>query len=281
MSLPTPEALIEELTQLRREVSAAAEAHVDAAIEAVRDPASPGLAGPTPPPSLSVQGLAARIDHTQLRPEATEKDIEWACREALEHRFAAVCIAPVHVPLASELLENSGVRVCTVVGFPHGANHSSTKAHEAQQAIRDGAMELDMVLSIGELRSGCVADVERDIAAVVEVAQRAQESGRNVIVKVILETALLTDAEKAVACIAAKRAGADYVKTSTGFAGGGATLSDVSLMRQVVGEAMGVKASGGVGTAEDAEAMLAHGATRIGASGSVGIVTGATATTDY
>jgi len=281
MSLPTPQALIDDLTQLRSEVSAAAETHVDAAIDAVRDPASPGLAGPTPPPSLSVQGLAARIDHTQLRPEATESDIETVCREALEHRFAAVCIAPVHVPLASELLDKAGISVCTVIGFPHGANHSSTKAHEAQQAIQDGAVELDMVLSIGELRSGCVADVERDIAAVVEVAQRAQESGRDVIVKVILETALLTDAEKAVACIAAKRAGADYVKTSTGFAGGGATLADVALMRQVVGDAMGVKASGGVGTAEEVEAMMAHGATRIGASGSVGIVTRAAATTDY
>lgn len=281
MPLPTPEALIDDLKQLRSEVSAAAEAHVDAAIDAVRKPASPGLAGPTPSPSLSVQGLAARIDHTQLRPDATDTDIETTCREALEHRFAAVCIAPVHVPLASELLEDSGISVCTVIGFPHGANHSSTKAYEARQAIRDGAVELDMVLSIGELRSGCVADVERDIAAVVEVAQRAQESGRDVIVKVILETVLLTDAEKAVACVAAKQAGADYVKTSTGFAGGGATLADVALMRQVVGETMGVKASGGVGTAEEAEAMMAHGATRIGASGSVGIVTGATATTDY
>ncbi|HHP7238596.1 deoxyribose-phosphate aldolase [Longibacter sp.] len=281
MALPSPETLIDELNALRADVSAAGERHIDAAVAALETPASPGLAGPEPAPSLSVQGLAARIDHTQLRPEATDADIEATCHEAIDHQFASVCIAPSNVPLANELLDGSGVAVCTVIGFPHGANQPSTKAHEARQAIQDGATELDMVLNIGALRSGAVADVEHDIAEVVAVAQRAKESGRTVLVKVILETALLTDAQKAVACVAAKQAGADFVKTSTGFADGGATLRDVALMRQIVGPALGVKASGGVRTSDDVEAMMAHGATRIGASGSVGIVTGATTEASY
>ncbi|PEN14043.1 deoxyribose-phosphate aldolase [Longibacter salinarum] len=281
MALPSPDAVIDELNDLRSSVSKAGEVHVDAAIAALQSPASPGLAGPEPQPSLSVKGLAARIDHTQLRPEATDADIEAVSHEAIEHAFASVCVAPTYVPLVNELLEDSGVAVCTVIGFPHGANRPSTKAHEAMQAIRDGAVELDMVLNIGALRSGAVADVEQDIAEVVNVARRARDGGRDVIVKVILETALLSDAEKAVACIAAKQAGADFVKTSTGFADGGATLRDVALMRQVVGPDMGVKASGGVRSADDVEAMMAHGATRIGASGSVAIVTGAKTEASY
>lgn len=281
MSLPDPDALLNELKTLRSTVSRAGEAYIDAATDAMSTPVSPGLAGPVPAPSLSVQGLAARIDHTQLHPDATDTDIEAVCREAREHQFASVCISPSRVPLASELLDGTGVAVCTVIGFPHGANQPSTKAHEANQAISDGATELDMVLNIGALLSGAIADVEHDIASVVSVAQQVQSRNTQILVKVILETALLTDAHKAVACIAAKRAGADFVKTSTGFADGGATLPDVALMRQIVGESMGVKASGGVRTASDVEAMMAHGATRIGASGSVGIVTGVEASTKY
>jgi deoxyribose-phosphate aldolase len=281
MALPSPDALIADLQSFRNHVSSAGERHVDAAVQALESPSSPGLAGPEPEPSLSVRGLAARIDHTQLRPEATDADIEAVCNEALEHQFASVCIAPSYVSLAAELLDASGVDVCTVIGFPHGANKPSTKAHEARQAIEDGALELDMVLNIGALRSGAIADVEHDIAEVVSMARRATDTGGTVRVKVILETALLSDAQKAVACIAAKQAGADFVKTSTGFAGGGATLADVALMRQVVGPNMGVKASGGVRTAEDVQAMMAHGATRIGASGSVGIVTGVKTETSY
>ena len=281
MSLPDPDALIDKLKTLRATVSRAGEAYIDAATKAIAEPVSPGLAGPVPAPSLSAQELAARIDHTQLRPEATDTDIETVCREAREHQFASVCIAPSRVPLASELLDGTSVAVCTVIGFPHGANQPSTKAHEAKQAISDGATELDMVLNIGALLSGAIADVEHDIASVVSVAQQVQSRSTRILVKVILETALLPDAHKAVACIAAKQAGADFVKTSTGFADGGATLQDVALMRQVVGESMGVKASGGVRTASDVEAMMAHGATRIGASGSVGIVTGVEASTEY
>lgn len=281
MALPSPDALIADLQSFRNNVSSAGERHVDAAVRALESPSSPGLAGPEPEPSLSVQGLAARIDHTQLRPEATDADIEAVCNEALEHQFASVCIAPSYVSLASELLDGSGVDVCTVIGFPHGANKPSTKGHEARQAIEDGALELDMVLNIGALKSGAIADVEHDIAEVVSMARRATDTGGAVRVKVILETALLSDAQKAVACIAAKQAGADFVKTSTGFAGGGATLADVALMRQIVGPSMGVKASGGVRTAEDVQAMMAHGATRIGASGSVGIVTGVKTETSY
>ena len=281
MSLPSPDVVADELSTLRTSVSRAGEEYIDAALKAVSSPASPGLAGPTPEPTLSVQGLAARIDHTQLRPEATDADIEAVCKEAREHQFASACIAPSFVPLASELLGETGVAVCTVIGFPHGANQPETKAFEAEQAIQDGAVELDMVLNIGALRSGAIADVEHDIASVVNVAQQVRSTGSRILVKVILETALLTDAQKAVACVAAQRAGADFVKTSTGFADGGATLRDVALMRQVVGDSMGMKASGGVRTASDVQAMLAHGATRIGASGSVGIVTGAEASAGY
>ena len=281
MSLPDPDVLLNELKTLRSTVSRAGEGYIDAATDAVSTPVSPGLAGPVSAPSLSVQGLAARIDHTQLHPDATDADIETVCQEAREHQFASVCISPSRVPLASELLDGTGVAVCTVIGFPHGANQPSTKAHEANQAISDGATELDMVLNIGALLSGAIADVEHDIASVVSVAQQVQSQNTQILVKVILETALLTDAHKAVACTVAKRAGADFVKTSTGFGDGGATLRDVALMRQIVGESMGVKASGGVRTASDVEAMMAHGATRIGASGSVGIVTGVGASTEY
>jgi deoxyribose-phosphate aldolase len=182
------------------------------------------------------------------------------------------------VLLASELLRGSPVAVCTVLGFPLGATATPVKALEAEQAIRDGASELDMVLNIGWLRSKRYDAVEADVRAVVEVARKAP---RRVLTKVILETALLDDPEKIVACVLAQNAGADFVKTSTGFSKGGATAADVALMRRVVGARMGVKASGGVRSRQDAEAMIAHGATRIGASASVEIVKGLTGSGSY
>lgn len=251
---------------------------VDDALDVLSEPARPGLGGPGEVPDLSADEVAALIDHTQLRPEATEADVLRACEEAREHTFASVCIAPCHVARAAEALAGTDVAVCTVIGFPHGANRTSTKVHEARLAIGDGAREIDMVLNVGALRSGRFADVEADVQAVVNAAREASEE---VVVKVILETALLTDGEKAVACAAVRRAGADFAKTSTGFASGGATTDDVALMRQVVGPDLGVKASGGVGSVEDVRSMVAHGATRIGASGSVGIMEGTHTGTGY
>ncbi|WP_054685897.1 deoxyribose-phosphate aldolase, partial [Rhodothermus marinus] len=196
---------------------------------------------------MTPQELARLIDHTALKPDTTEARIRTLCEEARRYGFAAVCVNPCYVPLAAELLRGSEVAVCTVVGFPLGANRTAIKAAEAEQAIRDGAAELDMVLNIGFLKSGRLQEVLEDIRAVVDVARAARPpAGRDrILVKVILETALLTDAEKETACRLALEAGADFVKTSTGFAGGGATVEDVALMRRVVGDRMGVKASGG------------------------------------
>jgi len=212
--------------------------------------------------------LARMIDHTLLAPTATRADIEALCHEAHENCFASVCVNPWWVPLASEKLAESPVRVCTVVGFPLGANRSETKVYEALRAVEDGAVELDMVLNAGALRSGEYSAVERDIAGVVEAGR-----GR-AIVKVILETGHLTDEEKVKACVLARRAGAHFVKTSTGFGKGGATEADVRLMRRVVGPAIGVKASGGVKDQPTALRMIEAGATRIGASAGVRIVHG-------
>lgn len=253
--------------------------YVRDAVGRLRAPRQPGLGGPTAEPELDAASLAALIDHTQLRPDAAETDIRRLCTEAREYEFASVCVHPNYVTLAREQLADTDVAVCTVIGFPHGANATATKAFEAKHAVRDGATEVDMVLPVGRLKSGRIAAVESDIRAVVDAAQ-AVPTG-SVTVKVILETALLTDAEKAVACVAAHRAEADFVKTSTGFADGGATLRDVALMRQVVGEALGVKASGGVGSAEDVRQMVAHGATRIGASGGVAIMKGLHSPSSY
>jgi deoxyribose-phosphate aldolase len=222
--------------------------------------------------------LARLIDHTALKPETSEADIRTLCDEARRYCFASVCVNPCYVLLASELLRGSPVAVCTVLGFPLGATATPVKALEAEQAIRDGASELDMVLNIGWLRSKRYDAVEADVRAVVEVARKAP---RRVLTKVILETALLDDPEKIVACVLAQNAGADFVKTSTGFSKGGATAADVALMRRVVGARMGVKASGGVRSRQDAEAMIAHGATRIGASASVEIVKGLTGSGSY
>ena len=211
--------------------------------------------------SASARDWAGFVDHTLLKPEASEADIRKLCEEAAQYGFASVCVNPSWVRAASCHLRGSGVPVCTVIGFPLGANVADVKAYEARRAILDGAREVDMVLNIGALKSGDDCAAEQDIRSVVEAAH---EFG--VLVKVIIEAALLTDDEKVRACLAAKRAGADFVKTSTGFAKGGATVADVALMRQTVGSGMGVKASGGVKGISDARAMLEAGATRIGAS---------------
>lgn len=211
--------------------------------------------------------LARMIDHTMLKPEATMAEIEKLCDEARKYRFASVCINPGYVSLCAKLLRNTDVKVCTVIGFPLGATLTAVKAFETEHAIRDGAGEVDMVINVGMLKSKQYEYVENDIFAVVSTAKRYR-----VLTKVIIESCLLTDEEKVKACVLAKRAGADFVKTSTGFSKGGATVGDIALMRRVVGSAMGVKASGGVRSREDALAMVAHGADRIGASASVKIV---------
>jgi deoxyribose-phosphate aldolase len=211
--------------------------------------------------------VAAMIDHTLLKPDATRQDIEALCREAAEYKFASVCVNPTWVATCARLLQGTGVRVCSVVGFPLGAATCDVKHYETRRAIFDGATEVDMVINIGALKSGDVRLVERDIEA---VTNPCRESG--VVSKVIIEAALLTDDEKITASTLAKAAGADFVKTSTGFAAGGATAADVALMRRVVGEEMGVKAAGGVRDLEGLKAMVAAGATRIGASAGVRIV---------
>lgn len=213
--------------------------------------------------------LAGLIDHTLLKPDATADQIAQLCYEAKKYHFASVCVNPTHVSLCAELLKDSPVKVCTVIGFPLGASAPEVKAFEAQTAIKDGANEIDMVLNIGALKAGDLILAARDIHEVVRVGHQAGD-----IVKVIIETALLTDEEKVTACLLAKEAGADFVKTSTGFSGGGATVEDVSLMRRVVGPDMGVKAAGGVHDFEDAQNMVKAGATRIGASAGVKIVQG-------
>jgi deoxyribose-phosphate aldolase len=210
--------------------------------------------------------LAPFIDHTLLKPDATKDQVEALCREARENCFASVCLNGVWVSSARELLRGSGVLVCTVVGFPLGAMHPDAKAYETRRAVLDGAQEVDMVIEVGALKSGEYRLVERDIRGVVEAA------GRRAGVKVIIEAALLTRDEKVKACTLAKAAGADFVKTSTGFAASGATVDDVRLMREAVGESMGVKAAGGIRDSETALAMIEAGATRIGASASVAIV---------
>jgi deoxyribose-phosphate aldolase len=212
-------------------------------------------------------GVAGMIDHTLLKPEATRTDIEKLCREAAQFHFATVCVNPGWVALAANLLRGSGVGVCSVVGFPLGATTADVKHYETRRAIFDGATEIDMVINIGALKSGDLQTVERDIAAVVAPCREA-----TVISKVILEVVLLNDDEKIAACTLAKAAGADFVKTSTGFASGGATAHDVALMRRVVGAEMGVKAAGGVRDYEGLKAMVAAGATRVGASAGVKIV---------
>ena len=214
--------------------------------------------------------LNRMIDHTILKPEATEAAVQKIIDEAKEYNFFSVCINPCWVAFASEQLADTDVAVCTVIGFPLGANTPEVKAYEAADAIKNGANEVDMVINIGALKSQQYEYVRQDIQGVVDAAKG------KALVKVIIETALLTDEEKVKACELAKEAGADFVKTSTGFSTGGAKVADIRLMRETVGPDMGVKASGGVHNAEEALAMIEAGATRIGASTGVAIVSGAT-----
>jgi deoxyribose-phosphate aldolase len=213
------------------------------------------------------RGLAAMIDHTLLKPDATPDQIAQLCYEARKHSFASVCVNPTHVKLCAQLLKGSPVKVCTVIGFPLGATPPEVKAFEAQQAIDEGAGEIDMVINIGAIKSKDYEAAARDVRAVVRAAH-----AKGAIVKVIIEAALLSDEEKVAACLIAKEAGADFVKTSTGFGPGGATAADVALMRKVVGPGMGVKAAGGIRNLLDAQKMIEAGADRIGASAGVKIV---------
>ncbi|GAB6117469.1 deoxyribose-phosphate aldolase [Thermoanaerobacter brockii subsp. lactiethylicus] len=211
--------------------------------------------------------IAKMIDHTLLKPNATKSEIEKLCSEAKEYGFASVCINPCFVDLAYSMLKNTNVKVCTVIGFPLGANTIESKVFEAVDAVKRGATEIDMVLNVSMLKSGDYDYVKKEIEEVV----KAVKSHGDIVVKVILETCYLTDEEKIKACQLTQEAGADFVKTSTGFGPGGATVEDVKLMRQTVGENFGVKASGCVRTAEDAKAMIEAGANRIGASAGVKI----------
>jgi len=215
--------------------------------------------------------LARFIDHTLLKPDTTPQEIDSLCEEARDYRFAAVCVNPVWVKRAKQNLRGTDVKVASVVGFPLGANATDVKVLETRRALRDGAREIDMVLNVGALKAGDQDFVRTDIA---RVAEACREVGA--VCKVILETVLLTDEEKVIACRLAQQARADYVKTSTGFGGGGATEFDVALMRETVGPGLGVKASGGIKTTEDAKEMIAAGATRIGASAGISIVGGQT-----
>lgn len=219
--------------------------------------------------------LASMIDHTILKPDAKEEDIRKLCEEAIEYGFATVCVNPCYVPMAKHLLQDSNVGITTVIGFPLGANTITTKTTEAEEAIENGATEVDMVINIGALKDKKYDYIRDEIKAVVHTVNK------RAVVKVIIETSLLTDEEKEKACLLAKEAGADFVKTSTGFSGGGATKEDIELMRRTVGDTMGVKASGGVRTRQDAEALVKAGATRIGASASVAIIKGEKSSSSY
>jgi len=217
---------------------------------------------------MTRESIARMIDHTLLKPDASQAQIARICAEAREYSFASVCVNPGYVRQCAEALAGSPVKVCTVIGFPLGATTSAAKAFEARDAVENGAREVDMVVNVGRIKSGAWDDVESDIRAVVEAVR-----GR-ALTKVIIETCLLTDEEKVRACQAAKAAGADFVKTSTGFSTGGATVADIALMRRTVGPDMGVKASGGIHNAAEALAMIEAGATRIGASAGIAIVNG-------
>ncbi|ADU29856.1 deoxyribose-phosphate aldolase [Evansella cellulosilytica] len=224
---------------------------------------------------MTTTNLAALIDHTLLKPDATKDQIITLANEAEEYNFASVCVNPTWVPTAFAVLKDTQVKVCTVIGFPLGASTSEVKALETKNAIENGATEVDMVINIGELKESNDEYVHNDIKAVVEAAQN------KALTKVIIETSLLTDEEKVRACEIAVKAGADYVKTSTGFSGGGATVDDITLMRKTVGPNIGVKASGGVRDRETAVAMVEAGATRIGASAGIAIVRGEKGTETY
>lgn len=213
------------------------------------------------------KSLAKTIDHTLLKPDATADKIAQLCFEAKKYGFASVCVNPSYVKLCADLLKDTDVKVCTVIGFPLGATSTEVKAFETKNALENGATEIDMVINIGALKAGDNKLVARDIREVVKAAHSA-----GALVKVIIETALLTDEEKTIACLLAKEAGADFVKTSTGFSSGGATVHDIALMRRAVGPDIGVKAAGGIHSHEEAEQMIAAGATRIGASAGIKII---------
>ncbi len=218
---------------------------------------------------INKKSVAGIIDHTLLKPNASKEQIEKICQEAKDYAFASVCVNPCYVQQCAESLKDSKVNVCTVIGFPLGANTLETKAFETKDAIAKGADEVDMVINVGALKSGDWEYVKKDIQAVVEAAN-------GTLVKVIIETCLLTDEEKTKVCVLAKEAGADFVKTSTGFSTGGATPHDVAIMRAAVGPEMGVKASGGIHTSEEAIACINAGATRLGVSAGIAVVNGLT-----
>lgn len=222
-----------------------------------------------------IKNLAKYIDHTQLKPDTTKEKIDQIVNEAKEYEFASVCVNPYWVSYCYDKLKTTSVKVCTVIGFPLGATTTAIKVNETKQAIKDGATEVDMVINVGALKSGDDETVKADIEAVVRAAEE------KALTKVIIETSLLTKDEKIRACKLAKQAGADYVKTSTGFSGGGATVEDIRLMREVVGPDMGVKASGGVRDLPTTKAMIKAGATRIGASAGVSIIKGEKGETSY
>ncbi|QPM67413.1 Deoxyribose-phosphate aldolase [Atribacter laminatus] len=216
----------------------------------------------------SPMDLAPYIDHTLLKPDAKQSQIDQLCQEAIQYHFCSVCIQPYWVGYCAKKLRGTGVKVCTVVGFPLGANDPKSKAYETRQAIEDGAHEIDMVINIGAMKSGNIKMVEDDLRAIKRACRQTT------ITKAIIETFLLTDDEKVIACQLAKKIGYNFVKTSTGFAGGGATVHDVALMRRTVGPKMGIKAAGGIHNFEEAKAMIAAGATRLGTSSGVKIVNG-------
>lgn len=216
---------------------------------------------------IKAEEIARIIDHTLLKPDATPEQVRQVCEEAKTYQFASVVVNPVYARFVAQQMQGSNVKVCVVIGFPLGANLTQVKVYETEQALNDGATEVDMVINIGALKSKDNELVERDIAGVVQMAH-----SRKALVKVIIETALLTEEEKVRACQIAQKAGAHFVKTSTGFSSGGATVEDITLMRRVVGPNIGVKASGGIKTLADAQSMIAAGATRLGASAGVKIV---------
>ncbi len=219
--------------------------------------------------------LAKYIDHTLLKPESTKAQVDKLCAEAVEYKFYSVCVNSTWVAHCARKLRGTGVKVCAVVGFPLGAMDSRAKGLETRYAVENGASEIDMVINVGALKSGDLKTVEEDMRAVLRACRQTT------VMKVIIECALLTDAEKVLACQTAKKAGAHFVKTSTGFASGGATVQDVALMRRTVGPEMGVKAAGGIRSTEDARAMIQAGATRLGTSAGIAIVTGAKSTSKY
>ena len=220
---------------------------------------------------ITREKIASLIDQTLLKPDATKDDIRRLCREAMDYGFWSICINPSYIPLAASILQDTEIKICSVVGFPLGANTPEAKAFEAEKALRDGANEIDMVINLGALKSGDYELVKRDIRSVVEQGIRFQ---RGIIVKVIIETGLLIDSEKALACKVVKESGANFVKTSTGINSRGATVQDVEFIRRLVGPEFGVKASGGIRTYEDAIKLIEAGANRIGTSSGVSIIKG-------